>query len=184
VRRAATTGRRATAIIALAGVCSAGGVALANTTRAPITGGTVTLGVGGDGVTLGMTRAQVIARLGRPVYQNKNGYMQYGPKNTRDLFDVYRTGSRAGSRVHLMIISGQRRSFRMKNGTAIFAAGGLRRIAAEFGSRLQYENTVNNGASYQLHTTLHGRKVTTSLSVDKPVARGGHVIEVDIYYSA
>ena len=58
---------------------------------------------GGAGVTLGMTRAQVIAKLGKPVFKNQNGYLQYAKTN---LFDVYLDTGSTPNRVRLIGISG------------------------------------------------------------------------------
>src|SRR6476620_257663 len=60
--------------------------ALAGATAQPIESGRIVVGRGVRGVTLGMTRAQVVARLGRPISQNAIGYMEYSRKH---LFDVY-----------------------------------------------------------------------------------------------
>ena len=60
----------------------------------PIESGRIVVGRGVHGVTLGMTRAQVVARLGRPISQNAIGYMDTPRKH---LFDVYvRRGRRSG----------------------------------------------------------------------------------------
>jgi outer membrane protein assembly factor BamE (lipoprotein component of BamABCDE complex) len=55
----------AVALLVLAGVAAA--------RSALVTHGPITPNVGASGITLGMTRAQVIAKLGKPVAQNLNG---------------------------------------------------------------------------------------------------------------
>ena len=71
--------------------------------------GMITTNRGAARITLGMTRAQVVAALGRPVFQNQNGFMQYGPEGG-PLFDVYLDSS--PKRVRLIGVSGRRFCFR------------------------------------------------------------------------
>ena len=54
-----------------------------------------------------MTRAQVIAKLGKPFYKNANGYMQFGNEKKNVLFDVYLDTSTSPQRVRLLGISGR-----------------------------------------------------------------------------
>jgi hypothetical protein len=82
----------------------AAAVALAALVAAPGSGavarGTVVFGQGAAGIQLGMTRAQVTAKLGRPVKSSAR-FMQYG---TRPLvFDLYLDGGR----VDLMDVRGK-----------------------------------------------------------------------------
>ena len=68
-----------------------------------------------------MTRAQVLAKLGKPLYTNVNGYMQYSSKN---LFDVYLDGSK---RVRLIGISGP--GFCTVFGACALKTGGIAKLA-------------------------------------------------------
>ena len=64
-----------------------------------ITSGSITPNRGAKGITLGMIRAQVVAKLGQPTYENEHGYMEYGPPT--DL-DVYLNVSRKPARVQML----------------------------------------------------------------------------------
>ena len=86
----------------------AGATASASTPASKgVYGGLVTVGRGAAGVTLGMTRAQVIARLGRPL--KERGPMSYenlppgkiGPNTPHGEFDLYL----ANGRVRMIVIS-------------------------------------------------------------------------------
>lgn len=68
----------------------------------------MTPNVGAAGIKLGMTRAQVIAKLGKPLFKNANGFMQYGNDKKGVLFDVYLDTSTHPQRVRLLGISGNR----------------------------------------------------------------------------
>jgi hypothetical protein len=112
--------------------------------NAPLTkgvyGGVIIVGRGAAGVRLGMTRAQVIARLGRPLKENEHGYMAYGnapqgkvsPKIPHGLFDLYLTDKR----VRMLVIS-PHSGWRLSDGNHVFASGGIARLMHRYGHRLK-----------------------------------------------
>lgn len=60
-----------------------------------VAGGVISVNRGAVGIRLGMTRTQVIAQLGRPLNENRNGYMQYA-RFPEAMFDLYLSGGRVG----------------------------------------------------------------------------------------
>ncbi len=119
--------------------------------------GTFTPGAGGAGITLGMTRAQVVSKLGKPLYANTNGYLQYSSKN---LFDVYLDGS---NRVRLIGISGP--GFCTTFGACAFKTGGIAKLRVRFGTRLRLTKLPETGEKdWILLGKRGGRQVFTSFS--------------------
>ena len=140
-----------------------GGVAAGAVPARAISAGVITVGQGAGPITLGMSRAQVIARLGRPLYENANGYMEYA--RVPAMFDVYRAGGAASTHVRMLGLSGPR--FKLSDGNRIFARGGLRRLAARYGKRLKFHNTADSGPYYEIVSRLKGRKVLSDFFVDR-----------------
>jgi hypothetical protein len=141
-----------------------------------ITGGTITVGRGADGVTLGMTRAQTIHRLGRPVAENQNGVMSYG--GAQNIFDIYRKFTR---RVRQFVIA--QGSFRLSDGNRIFAPGGLRRLKRRYGQRLKFHTFEDGSPYYEVVTHLNGRKVLNDFETDRRSIRTGRVLDVFILFA-
>jgi hypothetical protein len=111
-------------------------IAIPVTASAVVTHGTITPNRGARGIKLGMTRAQVIAKLGQPVFKNANGYMQYGPNNPPGIvFDVYLDISKHPNRVRLLGIYGS--GFCLVNGgPCLTAKGGVGKLRDRYGSAL------------------------------------------------
>lgn len=126
------------------------------------TSGKIHIGKGVGKLRLGNTRAQVTAQLGTPYYENANGYMQYAPDSFAGLCDVYRASGSHSSRIRMFGVSGSK--FVLSNGIHIFAAGGLRKLADKFGSRLKYEPTEDGEPQYVIHSHYNGRAVLTSFT--------------------
>jgi hypothetical protein len=119
--------------------------------------GTFTPGAGGAGITLGMTRAQVVSKLGKPLYANANGYLQYSSKS---LFDIYLDGS---NRVRLIGIAGP--GFCTGFGACALEAGGIAKLRVRYGARLRLTKLPETGEQeWILLGTRGGRKVFTSFS--------------------
>ena len=131
--------------------------------------GTIFVNKGAAGVTLGMTRAQVVAKLGKPLYENANGYLQYSNKN---LFDVYL--NTATKRVRLIGISGP--NFCTSFGVCMFRKGGLAKLKARYGAALKRHVAEDGEVTYEMRGTLGGKAVFTSFSP----AAGGRIIQVFI----
>jgi len=149
--------------------------ALAGAAGRAIESGQIVVGRGVHGVTLGMTGAQVVARLGRPLSRNGNGYMQYSKKH---LFDVYvRRGS--PRRVDLVTAAGP--GFCLAGGICSMTKGSLKRIVARFGSRLKVELSPEDVdvPDYVIRTRFHGQPVNTAFS-----RAPGSIVQVFIAYAA
>lgn len=152
--------------IALAAV-----VAFLPAAAATVDQGTIAVNRGAAGIALGMTRATVIAKLGKPVYKNANGYMQYSKKN---LFDVYL--NTATSRVRLIGVSGPK--FCTSWGFCLFKSGGVAKLKARYGAALEKITAEDGEQLYVVVGRLAGRRVFTSFS---PAAQG-KVIQLFIGY--
>ncbi|MGD0167426.1 MAG: hypothetical protein ABSC51_09075 [Gaiellaceae bacterium] len=123
---------------------------------------TIIVNKGAGGVTLGMTRAQVVAVLGKPLYENSYGYMQYSSKN---LFDVYRSGSRTG-RVDMLGISGPR--FCLRNGICMLRRNNVAALKQKFGKRLTFHKLSDGTLFYRVSGSFQGRRSYTEFDVDGP----------------
>jgi hypothetical protein len=150
-------------------------------TTAPITSGVITVGRGANGVRLGMSRAQVIAKLGTPAYENASGYMQYVGDSARAnaMFDVYRDGGASSTHVRMLGIAGA--GFRLSDGNHVFAAGGLGRLRSRFGARLKFHQSSDGTLTYQLAGRFKGRRVQTDFDVTGPAA-DARVLDVFILF--
>jgi hypothetical protein len=159
-------------IVAIAAACALAD--LAGAAARPIDSGLIHVGSGVDGVTLGMTRAQVLARLGRPIYQNAAGYMQYSKRN---LFDVY---VRRGNPRRADLISAAGPGFCLAGGICSMTKGSLKRLVARYGDRLKVELYPENAddPDYVLRGRFHGRPVNTAFSHG-----GGQIVQVYIAFA-
>lgn len=117
--------------------------------------GTVSVNRGAAGITLGMTRATVVAKLGKPLYQNANGFMEYSSKN---LFDVYLNTS--SNRVRLIGISGPK--FCTAKGVCMFVKGGLAKMKAQYGKALKRKTLESGEKTWVVEGRFGGRRVFTS----------------------
>jgi hypothetical protein len=134
--------------------------------------GTVIVNRGGAGVTLGMTRAAVVDRLGTPLYQNTNGYMEYSRNN---LFDVYL--NTVTKKVRLIGISGKRFCI-AGAGVCMFTNGGVAKLETRYGSALKVVTEQDGTRSYEVRGRLGGRQVFTNFTP----APGGKIIQIFIGY--
>lgn len=121
--------------------------------------GMIRVNRGGAGVTLGMTRAQVIAKLGKPVYKNQNGYLQYAKTN---LFDVYLDTGSTPNRVRLIGISGPRYCF--PSGFCMMDGGAVGRLKALYGSALKIVTLEDGERVYRITDTYRGCAVFTDFT--------------------
>jgi len=133
---------------------------LAGVANAVVKGGPVTANVGAAGIKLGMTRAQVIAKLGKPVYKNANGYMQFGDEKQNVLFDVYLDTGTSPQRVRLLGISG--RNFCLTGGgPCMLRKGGVGKLKARYGKALKTVMLEDGEKAVWLKGTLASCKVFT-----------------------
>jgi hypothetical protein len=133
--------------------------------------GTIAVNRGAAGVTLGMTRTTVVAKLGKPLYQNANCYMQYSRRN---LFDVYL--NTATRRVRLIGISGPR--FCTGWGLCMDAKGGLAKLKAHYGGALRRVVQETGQPTWIVRGRYLGRRVFTSFDAGP----GGAIIQIFIGY--
>jgi hypothetical protein len=152
------------------GVCAG----LAGAAERSIESGRIVVGRGVHGVTLGMTRAQVVARLGRPLSQNGNGYMQYAKKH---LFDVY---VRRGSPRHVDLVTAAGPGFCLTGGICSMAKGSLKRLVDRYGPRLKVELYPEDADApdYVIRSRFRGQPVNTAFSRSP-----GSILQVFIAYA-
>jgi hypothetical protein len=143
---------------------------------AAVSKGTITPSRGAAGVTLGMTRAQVVARLGQPIFQNQHGYMQYAP-DSGPLFDVYLDASATPRRVRLIGISGRR--FCFPGGPCLHAAGGVGNLRTKYGTRLKLAKLETGERVYRLSGAYRGCKTFTDVTPGR-FRRSARLIQVFI----
>jgi hypothetical protein len=163
---------RFTLLVAVVASCVP--AALAGGSTESIESGRIAVGRGVHGVTLGMTRAQVVARLGRPISQNAIGYMEYSQKN---LFDVYvRRGT--PKRADLISVAGP--GFCLSGGICSLTKGSLKRLVGRFGERLDVELYPEDADApdYVIRSRFRGRTVNTAFSHGR-----GQIVQVYIAYA-
>ena len=136
---------RSALLLALVALLTAGAASAA------VERGVFTPNKGARGIKLGMTRAQVIARLGQPFFENRNGFMEYSRNN---LFDIYLDKSSRPYRVDLIGIAGP--NFCLA-GTDLCLGdrGGVGFIQRKYGDALRFEK-FESGDVYALHGTDQG----------------------------
>jgi hypothetical protein len=133
-----------------------------------IYGGVVSVGRGAAGVTLGMTRAQVIARLGRPL--SERGAMSYesylpgknSPRTPHGMFDLLL----ANGRVRMIVIS-PHYGWHLSDGIHIFASGAIARLMHRFGRRLKPTRIEDGERAYRITGRYLGRVVWTEFYVER-----------------
>jgi hypothetical protein len=128
-----------------------------------VTGGEITINQGAAGVTLGMPRSEVVGLLGRPFYENANGYMEYG--RGASMFDIYRTSGSRRSGVRTIGIYGK--GFKLSDGNAIYEPGGIGRLRKTYGKRLKRVRLDHGERLYRITGRYKGRAVSTEFPVDK-----------------
>ena len=151
-------------------------LALAMPVAAIVTKGSVTSNRGAKGVRLGMTRAQVIEKLGKPVFKNANGYMQYGSDKLGIAFDVYLDTSAKPARVRLIGINGAGFCL-VGGGPCLMEKGGVGKLNARYGSALETVMLEDGEEVVWLKGTFRGCPVFTDFGEAnrKPSTRIGMV---------
>lgn len=133
---------------------------MAAAASAAVDHGSVTPNRGAVGITLGMTRTQVVARLGKPLYENRNGYMEYAEKN---LFDVYL--DLATKRVRLVGVSGPR--FCVGGNICMMRKGNVGALRARYGAALKAIADEDGSPAYALYARFGGKRVFTTFAVSR-----------------
>jgi hypothetical protein len=150
---------------------------------APISHGTITVNRGIAGARLGMTRAQVVSHLGKPLSENGNGVMSYEPDSTaKGIFDVYR--AQDTGRVRLFILAGMKgNAWKLGDGNPIFAKGGIDRLYTHFGTRVHKLDDKSDGSLYYyVKGRYQGRAVRTSFQVDRFSRTKARVLDVYVNF--
>jgi hypothetical protein len=155
-------------VVAAAVALAASSLAAGSTAgKAPINEGTFTVNRGAVGVRLGMTRAQVLARLGQPLFQSQFGAMSYA--NGPNILDIYLDTSITPKRVRLFVISGRR--FCTPTDICMFRRGGVGKLMNQFGAQLVPKTNGDGLKCYQVIGSFQGRAVFTSFTVFNHVPR-------------
>lgn len=158
--------------LAVAGLAAA--LALVSSAGGAVESGTIVANRGAAGVVLGMTRAQVVAKLGKPLYENANGFMQYAKRN---LFDVYLDTT--SKRVRLIGVSGPR--FCTARRVCMLTRNGIARLRAQYGSALRRFTDETGEIGYELRGRLGGKPVFTTFFPDRPTP-SGRIVQIFIGY--
>jgi hypothetical protein len=135
-------------------------IAIPGAASSVVTRATITVNRGATGVALGMTRAQVTARLGRPVGGNGN-WLQYGPRNKPWIvFDVYLDRSKQPARVRLIGLHGA--GFCLPEpGPCLEQRGGVGKLKTRYGKALRIVKLEDGEQVARLTGTVHDCKVFT-----------------------
>lgn len=134
-------------------------------------------GIGVGGVELGLTIAEVEARLGLPVNVNKLGeqivFMSYAKSG---LFDVY-IGE--GGRVRMIIASNQDRTWCTEYDVCLYREGDLAKLKAHHGAALRRFVDRDGSVTYRLLTKKGDRQVMTEYT---PSEQRDGLVQVAILY--
>jgi hypothetical protein len=160
------------------------GVALTLATAAlAVNHGTITVGRGAAGARLDMTHAQVVAKLGAPLAENGNGVMSYQPDSASSIFDVYRYLQRP-KHVRMFILAGFKgRSWKLRDGNAIFARHSIARLYKHYGKRVHRASDDTGDRWYVIKSRFHHRPVSTEFHVDRFSRSKARVLDVFILFT-
>ena len=149
-----------------------------------IDSGTIVVGRGAAGARLDMTRAQVVAKLGKPESANQNGVLSYQPDGADAIFDVYRHLA-APKHVRMFILAGFKgSSWRLKDGNAIFAKRAIARLYRHYGKRVhRVHDTTTDDRMYVIKSRYKHRPVETQFLVDRFGRKRARVLDVFILFS-
>jgi hypothetical protein len=134
-------------------------------------------GIGVGGAELGLTIAEVEARLGPPVRVNKTGeqivFMTYAKIG---LFDLY-IGE--GGRVRMIIATNQDRSFCTAYDVCLYREGDLKKLKAHQGAALHRFVDRDGSVTYRLLEKKGGKQVMTEYT---PVEERDGLVQVALLY--
>lgn len=145
-----------------------------------VKGGTITPNRGVNGANLGMTRAQVIDRLGDPVSEYLR-ILSYGYRKYEDTLSIYR--AKHADRVEYFQMGLHGRHFKLPGGNHPFVRGGVGRLRDDYGKRLHkaVKHTRPTERSYTLYGRLKDRPVATKFLVSG-FKRSDHVYEITMFF--
>jgi hypothetical protein len=143
----------------------------ASTASAVVDAGKITVNRGAVGIKLGMKRHAVVDKLGQPLFENQNGFMQYSEDN---IFDVYLNGR---NRVRLIGISGP--DFCLRSGICMFTKFGVKKLRAQFGNRLKVVELDSGEKELIVRGRFNDRRVFTSFTPTTLKPRG-RIIQIFI----
>jgi hypothetical protein len=161
------------ALVAALGLFAA--LALESAALPAVEQGTIVVNRGAAGAKLGMTKAEVVALLGKPLFQNAHGYMQYSKSN---LFDVYLNP--ATKLVRLIGMSGPK--FCTVKGVCMMNKGGLAKLRAQYGAALRKSVAEDGEVSYEVAGAYDGKKVFTSF-FPATTKHGAPIIQIFIGFT-
>lgn len=134
-------------------------------------------GIGVGGIELGMTVADIEARLGQPVRVNKAGddvvFMSYAKSG---IFDFYIGDD---GRVRMIIASNQDRSFCTAYDVCTYREGDLTKLKAHHGKALFRFVDRDGSVTYRLLEKKGDRQIMTEYN---PVEERDGVVQVAIFY--
>jgi hypothetical protein len=162
-----------------------GAAALAAPAQAKeVTHGTIVVGRGAAGARLDMTRAQVIDKLGAPESENGNGVMVYEKDGSSHIFDVYRHLD-PPKHVRMFIIAGfHGRSWKLRDGNAVFARHAIARLYAHYGKRVhRVHDVTSDDRYYTIKSRYRHRPVETQFHVDRFGRNRARVLDVFLLFT-
>jgi hypothetical protein len=134
-------------------------------------------GFGAGGAELGMTEAQVRARLGEPVDVNKAGetvvFMSYHPT---DIVGVYFGDD---NRVRMVIAAVKDKTWCTDFDVCLYREGDLAKLKARHGNALHRFVDRDGSVTFRLLTERDGRKIMTEYT---PVEEKQGVVQVAVLY--
>jgi hypothetical protein len=159
-------------------------VAASTASARPINGATIAVGRGANGARLDMTRRQVVAQLGPPVWHSGGGVLSY-LRPAHGIFDVYRYPDTR--RVRMFVFSAgppsQRPAWRLRDGNRIFTTGGIDRLYRHYGRRVhRWINPETGDRNYVICGRYHHRPVRTEFLVGR-FSRNRPVADVTILFT-
>jgi hypothetical protein len=147
---------------------------------ATVDSGTITVGEGVNGATLGMKRSEVVRTLGEPADENTHGVMSYQRLGDDGILDVYRDPKRVRLFIVSFVASGD---WQLADGNLIFKRGGIDRLYDSYGKRVKKRpDRVTGSLYYTIRGHFKGRRVETAFQVDRYSRSKAHVLDVYINY--
>lgn len=126
--------------------------------------GRIEVGRGAGGIHLGMTRDQVVDRIGSPEDENENGWMTWS--GSENIFDAYLTHFGDPLFVRQIVVAGGR--FRIGSRLYVFRRGAVRKLLRRYEGRLRRTRTdISGDPIYRLKTRYLGHITWTDFFVTR-----------------